>query len=123
MQVSQIHQQLPPGGILVFLTGQREVEALCKRLRTSLVKPRGGSVPGETRGGTPGGGGAPGGNAAATTAPKAESGGADGGSEGGAEAAFGEDAAESAEDDAGERGAPPSTRPLIFNCWYVAAGF
>ncbi len=36
VQVSQIHRQLPPGGILVFMTGQREVESLCKRLRTSL---------------------------------------------------------------------------------------
>ena len=38
LQVSQIHRQLPPGGILVFMTGQREVEALCKRLRASLGK-------------------------------------------------------------------------------------
>lgn len=37
-QVSQIHKQLPPGGILVFLTGQREVDSLCKRLKTSLNK-------------------------------------------------------------------------------------
>ena len=36
LQVSQIHRQLPPGGILVFVTGQREVESLCKRLRSSL---------------------------------------------------------------------------------------
>ena len=33
-QVCQVHERLPPGGILVFLTGQREVEELCKRLRT-----------------------------------------------------------------------------------------
>jgi hypothetical protein len=32
-QVCQIHERLPPGGILVFLTGQREVEHLCRRLR------------------------------------------------------------------------------------------
>ena len=32
-QVCQIHDRLPPGGILVFLTGQREVEQLCARLR------------------------------------------------------------------------------------------
>lgn len=36
MQTCQIHRQLPPGGILVFVTGQREVENLCKRLRASL---------------------------------------------------------------------------------------
>ncbi len=34
MQVCQIHERLPPGGILVFLTGQREVEYLCRRLRS-----------------------------------------------------------------------------------------
>ena len=33
MQVRQLHRALPPGGVLVFLTGQREVEALCQRLR------------------------------------------------------------------------------------------
>ncbi|EFJ47234.1 hypothetical protein VOLCADRAFT_120994 [Volvox carteri f. nagariensis] len=31
-KVTRIHAELPPGGILVFLTGQREVEQLCKRL-------------------------------------------------------------------------------------------
>ena len=36
LQVCKIHRQLPPGGILVFLTGQREVEQLCKRLRQAL---------------------------------------------------------------------------------------
>ena len=36
LQVCKIHRQLPPGGILVFLTGQREVEHLCKRLRQAL---------------------------------------------------------------------------------------
>ena len=36
MKVSKIHRLLPPGGILVFLTGQREIEALCKRLRAEL---------------------------------------------------------------------------------------
>ena len=38
MQVSQIHKQLPPGGILVFVTGQREVEHLCDRLRASFSR-------------------------------------------------------------------------------------
>lgn len=33
----KIHRQLPPGGILVFLTGQREVEHLCKRLRSAFA--------------------------------------------------------------------------------------
>lgn len=36
LQVRQIHQRLPPGGILVFVTGQREVEHLCRKLRSSL---------------------------------------------------------------------------------------
>ncbi|KAJ3223555.1 putative ATP-dependent RNA helicase DHR1 [Clydaea vesicula] len=31
-KVSKIHEKLPPGGILVFLTGQREVQVLCKKL-------------------------------------------------------------------------------------------
>ncbi|PIA57500.1 hypothetical protein AQUCO_00600312v1 [Aquilegia coerulea] len=32
-KVMAIHKRLPAGGILVFVTGQREVEHLCKRLR------------------------------------------------------------------------------------------
>lgn len=36
-KVCKIHRQLPPGGILVFLTGQREVEHLCKRLRQAFA--------------------------------------------------------------------------------------
>lgn len=36
VQVRQIHRRLPPGGILVFMTGQREVEQLCRKLRWSL---------------------------------------------------------------------------------------
>lgn len=32
-KVCAIHRKLPPGGILVFLTGQREVEDLCRKLR------------------------------------------------------------------------------------------
>jgi ATP-dependent RNA helicase DHX37/DHR1 len=31
-KVSKIHQKLPPGGILVFLTGQDEIRLLCKKL-------------------------------------------------------------------------------------------
>ena len=37
LQVCKIHRQLPPGGILVFLTGQREVEHLCKRLSQAFA--------------------------------------------------------------------------------------
>jgi len=36
-KVSAIHSKLPPGGILVFLTGQREVEQLCARLRRAFA--------------------------------------------------------------------------------------
>ncbi|RRT37406.1 hypothetical protein B296_00058207 [Ensete ventricosum] len=32
-KVMAIHKRLPPGGILVFVTGQREVEFLCRKLR------------------------------------------------------------------------------------------
>jgi ATP-dependent RNA helicase DHX37/DHR1 len=32
-KVIQIHQKLPPGGILVFLTGQVEIRALCRKLQ------------------------------------------------------------------------------------------
>lgn len=32
-KVCKIHRQLPDGGILVFLTGQQEVNALCRKLR------------------------------------------------------------------------------------------
>ncbi|XAR61369.1 RNA helicase [Bertholletia excelsa] len=32
-KVLSIHKRLPPGGILVFVTGQREVEFLCRKLR------------------------------------------------------------------------------------------
>lgn len=31
-KVMLIHKKLPPGGILVFVTGQREVEVLCKKI-------------------------------------------------------------------------------------------
>lgn len=37
-QVVQIHERLPPGGVLVFVTGQREVEHLCQRLRMKWAK-------------------------------------------------------------------------------------
>uniref|UniRef100_A0A670ZV63 RNA helicase n=1 Tax=Pseudonaja textilis TaxID=8673 RepID=A0A670ZV63_PSETE len=35
-KVCKIHRMLPPGGILVFLTGQAEVHSLCRRLRKSF---------------------------------------------------------------------------------------
>ncbi|XP_052202814.1 ATP-dependent RNA helicase DEAH13 [Diospyros lotus] len=35
MKVLAIHKRLPPGGILVFVTGQREVEYLCRKLRNA----------------------------------------------------------------------------------------
>lgn len=35
-EVCKIHKQQPPGGILVFLTGQREVNWLCHKLKTAL---------------------------------------------------------------------------------------
>ena len=34
-----IHRKLPPGGILVFVTGQREVEQLCAKLRRAHPPP------------------------------------------------------------------------------------
>ncbi|KAK8941228.1 putative pre-mRNA-splicing factor ATP-dependent RNA helicase [Platanthera zijinensis] len=37
-KVLSIHKKLPPGGILVFVTGQREVEHLCKKLRKASQK-------------------------------------------------------------------------------------
>ena len=37
-KVCKIHTRLPSGGILVFLTGQQEIEQLCKRLRTRFPK-------------------------------------------------------------------------------------
>ena len=35
-KVCKIHRQLPGGGILVFLTGQQEVQVLCHRLRSKF---------------------------------------------------------------------------------------
>ncbi|TKC46656.1 hypothetical protein EI555_011304, partial [Monodon monoceros] len=41
-KVCKIHRMLPAGGILVFLTGQAEVHALCRRLRRAfpVARPR-----------------------------------------------------------------------------------
>jgi ATP-dependent RNA helicase DHX37/DHR1 len=35
-KISKIHRELPAGGILVFVTGQQEVHALCTRLRENF---------------------------------------------------------------------------------------
>ncbi|CAN0892507.1 ATP-dependent RNA helicase DEAH13 [Linum grandiflorum] len=37
-KVKAIHQKLPQGGILVFVTGQREVEYLCQKFNTELTR-------------------------------------------------------------------------------------
>ncbi|XP_043835090.1 probable ATP-dependent RNA helicase DHX37 isoform X2 [Dromiciops gliroides] len=42
-KVCKIHRMLPPGGILVFLTGQAEVHSLCRRLRKAFPCYRGSS--------------------------------------------------------------------------------
>ncbi|EKF37725.1 ATP-dependent RNA helicase, putative [Trypanosoma cruzi marinkellei] len=39
-KICQIHRKLPPGGILVFLCTQQEIESLCKRLREHYAKTR-----------------------------------------------------------------------------------
>lgn len=31
-KIAKIHARLPPGGVLVFMTGQREIVELCERL-------------------------------------------------------------------------------------------
>ncbi|XP_020499535.2 probable ATP-dependent RNA helicase DHX37 [Labrus bergylta] len=43
----KIHRMLPPGGILVFLTGQAEVHSLCRRLRKAFPFRRGNTTIGE----------------------------------------------------------------------------
>ena len=40
-KVRQIHKRLPPGGILVFVTGQEEVKTLCNKLRKQCSKKNG----------------------------------------------------------------------------------
>ncbi|KAI9832523.1 MAG: hypothetical protein M1819_004312 [Sarea resinae] len=45
-KVSRGHQKLPPGGMLVFLTGQNEIKALSKRLKQSLASTQGSDVKG-----------------------------------------------------------------------------
>ena len=41
-KVREGHRKLPPGGFLVFLTGQNEITALAKRLHEALASPHGG---------------------------------------------------------------------------------
>lgn len=41
-KVCQIHRKLPAGGILVFLTGKKEITYMCKRLSLALKKHHGG---------------------------------------------------------------------------------
>lgn len=43
----KIHRMLPPGGILVFLTGQAEVHSLCRRLRKAFPFRKGNTTTGE----------------------------------------------------------------------------
>ncbi|XP_074525588.1 putative ATP-dependent RNA helicase DHX37 [Halichoeres trimaculatus] len=43
----KIHRMLPPGGILVFLTGQAEVHSLCRRLRKAFPFRKGNTTIGE----------------------------------------------------------------------------
>uniref|UniRef100_A0A4W6BZ35 Activating signal cointegrator 1 complex subunit 3 n=1 Tax=Lates calcarifer TaxID=8187 RepID=A0A4W6BZ35_LATCA len=44
----KIHRMLPPGGILVFLTGQAEVHSLCRRLRKAFPFRKGNTTTGES---------------------------------------------------------------------------
>ncbi|XP_044232027.1 probable ATP-dependent RNA helicase DHX37 [Thunnus albacares] len=43
----KIHRMLPPGGILVFLTGQAEVHGLCRKLRKAFPYRKGNTTTGE----------------------------------------------------------------------------
>ncbi|XP_070759651.1 probable ATP-dependent RNA helicase DHX37 [Enoplosus armatus] len=45
-KICKIHRMLPPGGILVFLTGQAEVHTLCRRLRKAFPFRRGNTTTG-----------------------------------------------------------------------------
>ncbi|KAK9461101.1 P-loop containing nucleoside triphosphate hydrolase protein [Lipomyces oligophaga] len=37
-KISKIHKRLPPGGILVFMTGQNEITQLCRRLKRTFAE-------------------------------------------------------------------------------------
>ena len=39
-KIKKIHETLPAGGILVFLTGKKEINYLCQRLKLELNKHR-----------------------------------------------------------------------------------
>lgn len=47
----KIHRMLPPGGILVFLTGQAEVHSLCRKLRKAFPFRKGNAATSEDEGG------------------------------------------------------------------------
>ncbi|CAB1322107.1 unnamed protein product [Coregonus sp. 'balchen'] len=47
LKTCKIHRMLPPGGILVFLTGQAEVHSVCRRLRRAFPFRRGNPATGE----------------------------------------------------------------------------
>lgn len=40
LKTCKIHRKLPPGGVLVFVTGKSEVLQLCRRLRLTLNRAR-----------------------------------------------------------------------------------
>ncbi|XP_071379984.1 probable ATP-dependent RNA helicase DHX37 [Centroberyx affinis] len=46
-KICKIHRMLPPGGILVFLTGQAEVHTVCRRLRKAFPFRKGNTTTGE----------------------------------------------------------------------------
>ncbi|XP_032372235.1 putative ATP-dependent RNA helicase DHX37 [Etheostoma spectabile] len=46
-KICKIHRMLPPGGILVFLTGQAEVHNLCRKLRKAFPYRKGNTTTGE----------------------------------------------------------------------------
>jgi hypothetical protein len=54
-KVGRIHRELPAGGILVFLTGQREVRHLCARIAATFA-PKCAGAAGARTGGRDGGG-------------------------------------------------------------------
>ena len=37
-KASKIHARLPPGGILIFMTGQNEITGICRKLRSRYGK-------------------------------------------------------------------------------------
>lgn len=47
-QVVKLHRRLPPGGVLVFLTGKAEILHMCDRLRKHFNKKKKKSIKQET---------------------------------------------------------------------------